>query len=76
MTDEKRKIHPNSLKNLDPSKTFNSENAKVAQLASAKARSANNEARRQLKMNMQDWSMYKKELKDLDLGAVDVLRLS
>ena len=71
---EKRKIHPNSLANLDPSKTFNSENAKVAQLASAKARSANSEARKRLKMNMQEWKLYKDDLKDLELGAVDVLR--
>ena len=50
---EKRKLHPNSLANLDPTKTFSGDNdlARMAQKKSVEARRANKAARERLQTN-------------------------
>ena len=74
MDKPKKPMHPNSLKNLDPSKTFNSENAKIAQIKSVQSRNANRDAAKAMALTAQEWSTYKKELKDMYLSGLDVLR--
>ena len=66
--------HPNSIANLAP--PFDSAGAKKAQLAAAKKRSANAEARNKLKMSMQEWKRYKVEVLDeVDMNSVDILKI-
>lgn len=69
------KMHPNSLKNLAP--TFDRDTAKVAQLASAASRKANNEARKRLALTAAELKMDVKELMaENEVSALDVLKLS
>ena len=76
---EKRKLHPNSLANLDPTKTFSGDNdlARMAQKKSVEARRANKEARERLQITAQELKLDVEALmKENNITALDVLKLS
>ena len=70
---EKKKLHPNSLANLQTA--WNSDTAKEAQLLGAKKRSANALLRKQLKADMKMWKEMQEDLADSKVDSVEILRM-
>ena len=66
--------HPNSLKNLKP--FFDTQKAKAAQRNSVIARKANKAAREKLRISVEDWQTFKKDVvEDNDMTSLDVLKV-
>ena len=71
---DKKTIHKNSLANL--SSSWDSESAREAQRKGVEARKANKIAREKLKLNMNQWKLYKTEVIDqVNLSAIDALKI-
>ena len=71
---DKKTIHKNSLANL--SSSWDSESAREAQRKGVEARKANKIAREKLKLNMDQWKLYKTEVIDqVNLSAIDALKI-
>ena len=66
--------HPNSLKNLKP--FFDTQKAQAAQRNSVIARKANKAAREKLRISVEDWQTFKKDVvEDNDMTSLDVLKV-
>ena len=71
---DKKTVHKNSLANL--SSSWDSESAREAQRKGVEARKANKIAREKLKLNMDQWKLYKTEVIDqVNLSAIDALKI-
>ena len=72
---DKKVMHPNSIANLAP-QWGSRENAQQAQVASVAKRKANKEAREAMKMDINEWKLYKSEVLDgTDLSSIDILKI-